>query len=284
MPPPPKVGRGHGGAAAVGAGDRTAGPAGSLARGAGARARRRHRAEAPVPRRQRRARPASRCSRSTPRPTGAAAPARRPRWRAPGQPGAGRGQAERYKPLVEANAISKQEYVNAVAGAEAGRGRRGRRPRAAVQTAQINLGYASVTAPIAGRIGRALVTEGALVGQGEATQLALIQQIDPMYVNFTQSGGRGAAPAPGDGSGQAAARAGSRRRAGARGAGGRQRATPRPGKLLFSDLSVDRQLGPDHAARRGAQPERRCCCPACTCACGWSRRRPATRCCCRSRR
>ena len=61
--------------------------------------------------------------------------------------------------------------------------------RAAVQTAQINLGYASVSSPISGRIGRTLVTEGALVGQGEATQLALVQQIDPMYVNFTQSSG-----------------------------------------------------------------------------------------------
>ena len=94
--------------------------------------------------------------------------------------------AERYKPLVEANAISKQEYANAVASQKqaeadvlAG--------RAAVQTAKINLDYAAVTAPISGRIGRALVTEGALVGQGEATQLAVIQQIDPMYVNFTQS-------------------------------------------------------------------------------------------------
>ena len=56
-----------------------------------------------------------------------------------------------------------------------------------MQTAKINLGYARVTAPISGRIGRALVTEGALVGQGEATQLAVIQQINPMYVNFTQS-------------------------------------------------------------------------------------------------
>ena len=56
-----------------------------------------------------------------------------------------------------------------------------------MQSAQINLGYASVTAPISGRIGRALVTEGALVGQGEATPLAVIQQINPMYVNFTQS-------------------------------------------------------------------------------------------------
>ena len=94
--------------------------------------------------------------------------------------------AERYKPLVEANAISKQDYANAVAAhktAEADVAS----ARAAVQTAGINLGYASVTAPISGRIGRALVTEGALVGQGEATPLALIQQIDPMYVNFTQS-------------------------------------------------------------------------------------------------
>ncbi len=56
-----------------------------------------------------------------------------------------------------------------------------------MHTAQLNLGYASVTAPISGRIGRALVTEGALVSASEATQLALIQQIDPVYVNSTQS-------------------------------------------------------------------------------------------------
>src|SRR5213076_1349603 len=61
--------------------------------------------------------------------------------------------------------------------------------KAAVQTAQVNVNYAAVTAPISGRIGRALVTEGALVGQGEATPLAVIQQINPMYVNFTQSAG-----------------------------------------------------------------------------------------------
>jgi len=95
-------------------------------------------------------------------------------------------QAERYKPLLDANAISKQDYVNAVAAqksaqADVAAG------QAAVQTAQINLGYANVTSPISGRIGRALVTEGALVGQGEATQLATVQQINPMYVNFTQS-------------------------------------------------------------------------------------------------
>jgi membrane fusion protein (multidrug efflux system) len=56
-----------------------------------------------------------------------------------------------------------------------------------VESAKINLGYALVTAPISGRIGRALVTEGALVGQGEPTPLAVVQQIQPMYVNFTQS-------------------------------------------------------------------------------------------------
>lgn len=97
-----------------------------------------------------------------------------------------RAQAERFKPLAEAKAISEQEFVNAQAAqkqaeADVAMG------KAAVQTARINLDYARVTAPIAGRIGRALVTEGALVGQGEATQLAVIQQIDPLYVNFTQS-------------------------------------------------------------------------------------------------
>ena len=95
-------------------------------------------------------------------------------------------QAERYKPLVEAAAVSKQEYVNTVAAqkqaeADVAAG------RAAVQTAQINAGYANVTAPIAGHIGRALVTEGALVSATEATQLALIQQTSSVYLNITQS-------------------------------------------------------------------------------------------------
>lgn len=94
--------------------------------------------------------------------------------------------AERFKPLAEANAISKQEYINAVAAQKTAEADVAA-ARAAVQTAQINLGYATVVSPIAGRIGRALVTEGALVGQGEATQLAVVQQINPMYVNFTQS-------------------------------------------------------------------------------------------------
>src|SRR5690606_28695935 len=91
-------------------------------------------------------------------------------------------QVRRYKPLLAANAVSRQDYDNAVAAqklAEADIAA----AKAGLQTAQINLDYASVTAPIAGRIGRALVTEGALVGQGEVTELAVVQQIDPMYVN-----------------------------------------------------------------------------------------------------
>jgi len=59
--------------------------------------------------------------------------------------------------------------------------------RAAVTTARINLGYATVTAPIAGRAGKQQVTEGALVGQGDSTLLTTIDQLDQLYVNFSMS-------------------------------------------------------------------------------------------------
>lgn len=95
-------------------------------------------------------------------------------------------QLERYRPLVEANAISKQDFVNAEAAQKQAQAEV-TAAKAAVRSADITLGYANVTAPISGRIGQALVTEGALVGQGEATPLAVIQQINPVYVNFTQS-------------------------------------------------------------------------------------------------
>jgi membrane fusion protein (multidrug efflux system) len=149
-------------------------------------------------------------------------------------------QAERFKPLIDAKAISQQEFVNAQAAqklAEADLAA----ARAAVQTARINLGYASITAPISGRIGRALVTEGALVGQGEATPMAVIQQTDPLYVNFTQSASevmklRGAMDA------------GQLKRAGSQAASVRvvlEDGTEyaKPGKLLFSDLTVDATSG-----------------------------------------
>lgn len=151
-----------------------------------------------------------------------------------------RALAERYAPLVKENAISQQEYASAVAAqktaeADVAAG------KAAVQTATINLNYASVTAPIAGRIGRALVTEGALVGQGEATQLAVVQQINPMYVNFTQSVSEVYRL-------QKARKEGRLKGAGDKAASVRvvlEDGTEfgRPGKLLFSDLTVDPTTG-----------------------------------------
>lgn len=95
-------------------------------------------------------------------------------------------QASRSRELVAVNAVSKQEADNSesaltVAAAEI------LAAKAALATAQLNLGYAAVTAPISGRIGKAQVTEGALVGQGNATLLAVIQQLDPIYFDFTQS-------------------------------------------------------------------------------------------------
>ena len=149
-------------------------------------------------------------------------------------------QAERYKPLVEANAISKQEYVAAVAAQKTAEADVAS-AKAAVQSAQINLGYASVTAPISGRIGRGLVTEGALVGQGEATQLAVVQQINPMYVNFTQSTTEVLRL-------RKAVEGGQFKRAGAEGASVRVvledgSVYPLSAKLLFTDLTVDATSG-----------------------------------------
>jgi membrane fusion protein (multidrug efflux system) len=146
-----------------------------------------------------------------------------------------RAQAERYQPLLAANAISQQEYVNAVAAQKTAEADVAV-AKAAVQTARLNVGYAAVTAPIAGRIGRALVTEGALVGQGEATQLAVVQQIDPLYVNFTQSAAEvlrlRAAIASG-------ALKGSTTQAAVSVLMEDGSLYPLRGKLLFSDLTVD---------------------------------------------
>lgn len=149
-------------------------------------------------------------------------------------------QLERFRPLVAANAISKQDFVNAESAQKQAQAEVAA-AKAAVRSADITLGYASVTAPISGRIGQSLVTEGALVGQGEATPLAVIQQINPVYVNFTQS----------------ATEAFKLRKAMDEGklkSAGQQAAQVRvmlddgseyetPGKLLFSDLSVDAGTG-----------------------------------------
>lgn len=91
-----------------------------------------------------------------------------------------RQNVERYKPLLEIRAVSQQEFDLAEAKAK--------QAEAAMSRATEDLENTSVPAAISGRIGRALVTEGAFVGKGEATLLATIEQLDPIYVNFTQSG------------------------------------------------------------------------------------------------
>ncbi|WLH10543.1 efflux RND transporter periplasmic adaptor subunit [Pseudomonas hefeiensis] len=95
-------------------------------------------------------------------------------------------QAQRYSQLIEDNAVSGQDYDNARAAVRQTAADVWAN-KAAVERARLNLGYATVTAPIAGRIGRALVTEGALVGQNETTPLALIQQLNPIHADLTQS-------------------------------------------------------------------------------------------------
>src|SRR6186713_2376291 len=94
--------------------------------------------------------------------------------------------AERYEPLIAANAVSKQENDEAIA-ARARADADVAEARAAVDTARINLVYTQVLSPITGRIGRALVTEGALVTSAQQNALATVQQLDPIYVDITQS-------------------------------------------------------------------------------------------------
>jgi membrane fusion protein (multidrug efflux system) len=92
--------------------------------------------------------------------------------------------AERARGLIGAKFISQADYDNAVA-AERTSAAAVQAARAAVQAAQINLGYATVRAPISGRAGKQQVTEGALVGQGDATLLTTVDQLDPMYIDFS---------------------------------------------------------------------------------------------------
>jgi membrane fusion protein (multidrug efflux system) len=95
-------------------------------------------------------------------------------------------KAERYRELLAINAVSRQDYDDitaavkqAEADIEAG--------KAAVETARIHLAYTRITAPISGRIGKSNVTVGALVTAGQGAALATIQQLNPVYVDVTQS-------------------------------------------------------------------------------------------------
>jgi len=94
--------------------------------------------------------------------------------------------ADRYQPLVGINAVSKQDYDNAVSAAAQAKADV-LAAQAALETAAINLGYCKVTSPIDGRIGAALVTEGALVSASAATEMAVVTQLDPIYCDFTES-------------------------------------------------------------------------------------------------
>ena len=93
---------------------------------------------------------------------------------------------KRYVPLVGTKYISQQEYDQAIADARQADASV-IAAKAAVESARINLAYTKVTSPISGRIGKSNVTEGALVTNGQATELATVQQLDPIYVDVTQS-------------------------------------------------------------------------------------------------
>jgi len=95
-------------------------------------------------------------------------------------------QAERYRPLAQIEAVSKQDYTNAVAQSRQAQASVAQN-RAALETARINLNFTTVSAPISGRIGRSLFTVGALVSASQADPLAQIQRLDPMFVDIQQS-------------------------------------------------------------------------------------------------
>ena len=148
-------------------------------------------------------------------------------------------RADRYRGLVAINAVSQQDVDDAVAAlgqAEASIAS----DRAAIRTAEINLGYTRLAAPIAGRIGRSTVTPGALVTANQVEPLAVVQQLDPIYVDVTQSSAEllrlrrdvAEGRVKSDG-GQAVVRLlledGT--------------AYARPGRLQFSEVSVDERTG-----------------------------------------
>jgi membrane fusion protein, multidrug efflux system len=97
-----------------------------------------------------------------------------------------RSRVERYKELVTINAVSQQDFDDATAGLKQGEAEI-EAGKAAVENARINLAYTRVNAPIAGRVGKSNVTVGALVTANQPAPLTVIQQLDPIYVDATQS-------------------------------------------------------------------------------------------------
>jgi len=144
---------------------------------------------------------------------------------------------DRIQALKDTKAIAKQEYDQAVA-TKAQADADVAAAQAALTEAEINLSYTTVTAPISGRIGRALVTEGALVGKGEATHLATIEQYDPIWVDFSQSSAEFINLREAVKSGKAKAS-----KAPVQIVLENGQVFGRPGKLLFNDLAVDPTTG-----------------------------------------
>jgi membrane fusion protein (multidrug efflux system) len=149
-------------------------------------------------------------------------------------------QAARYKVLVAANAVSKQDYDNAVASegqaaADVAAG------KASVASAQINLGYTDVLAPINGRAGISQVTPGAYVQASQATLMDTIQQIDQVYVDLTQSSLEGLKLRRDVQEGRVKTTGPNAARVTLILEDGRE--YPLPGKLQFADVTVDQSTG-----------------------------------------
>lgn len=145
----------------------------------------------------------------------------------------------RYEGLIEAELVSRHNYDAAQAALRSAEAER-QSAIAEIEAARLDLEYATVTAPISGRIGRALVTEGALVGQGEATPLATIQQLDPIYADFRQPVAELMRLRAGLGQGRLENVSGEDARIAISIEGTQER---REGQLLFSDVTVDRSTG-----------------------------------------
>lgn len=161
----------------------------------------------------------------------------------------------RNEPLVKIEAVSQQEFDAALARLKTAQAAR-QSAQADVETARLDLEYATVRAPISGRIGRALVTEGALVGQNEATPLATIQQIDPVYVDFRQPIGEALRMREALAAGRLSQDTGKGPNQGARISitiDGTDRT--RDGRLLFSDITVDRGTGQVSLRGQFANPD-----------------------------
>lgn len=151
-----------------------------------------------------------------------------------------RSKASRYEELVAIKAVSQQDYDDAQAALKQGQADVAA-AKAAVETARINLAYTKVASPIAGRIGRSTVTPGALVTASQPTALATVQQLDPIYVDVTQSSAELLRLKRDLASGQL-------KKAGASQAAVKLvledgSAYPLAGKLQFSDITVDQSTG-----------------------------------------